>query len=53
MRLIELNMQHIITLCREYKVKALYAFGSILTSRFNEESDVDLAVSFDKENIKL
>lgn len=53
MKLIELNIAQIVSLCRKYKVKALYVFGSILTSRFNDESDVDLAVSFDKENIAL
>ena len=53
MKLLELNIAQIVSLCRKYKVKALYVFGSILTSRFNDESDVDLAVSFDKENIAL
>ena len=53
MKLIELNISKIIALCRKYRVKALYVFGSILTSRFNAQSDVDLAVSFDKERIGL
>lgn len=47
MKLIELNLQQIIDLCRKYKVKTLSVFGSILTDRFNEESDVDLLVNFD------
>ena len=34
-------------------VTKLWVFGSILTPRFNEESDVDLSVSFDKDKIKL
>jgi predicted nucleotidyltransferase len=33
--------------CRKYHVKALYAFGSVLTERFNDRSDVDLIVTFD------
>ncbi|MBD5171261.1 MAG: nucleotidyltransferase [Bacteroidales bacterium] len=53
MKLIELNMDKITALCKKYKVAKLWVFGSILTPRFNEESDVDLSVSFDKENIKL
>ena len=53
MNLIELNMDKITALCKKYKVAKLWVFGSILTPRFNEESDVDLSVSFDKENIKL
>lgn len=33
-------------LCAQYGVNRLYAFGSVLTKRFNEESDVDLIVDF-------
>lgn len=47
MKLIELNMQRIIELCRRYKVKTLSVFGSILTDRFNDQSDVDLLVDFE------
>ena len=47
MRLIELNMTKIIDLCRLYRVKTLAVFGSILTDRFNENSDVDILVNFD------
>ncbi len=47
MKLIELNLQKIIDLCRKHKVKTLAVFGSILTDRFNEESDVDLLVDFE------
>ena len=53
MKLIELNMDRIIALCKKYKVAKLWVFGSILTPHFNDESDVDLSVSFDKEKIKL
>lgn len=47
MKLIELNLQHIIALCRKHKVRTLAAFGSILTDRFNDHSDVDLLVDFE------
>ena len=47
MKLIELNLQRIIDLCRQYKVKSLAVFGSILTDRFNDNSDVDLLVDFE------
>lgn len=30
-----------------HRVKQLYAFGSVLTDRFNEESDIDLIVDFE------
>jgi predicted nucleotidyltransferase len=33
-------------LCKEHRVKSLYAFGSVLTKQFNNDSDVDLIVSF-------
>ena len=33
-------------MCKIHKVKSLAVFGSILTDRFNDESDVDLLVDF-------
>ena len=33
--------------CRKRHVHNLYVFGSILTKRFNEQSDVDLLVEFE------
>lgn len=53
MKLIELNLEKIFELCRKFHVKKLWVFGSILTPRFNENSDVDLCVDFDWENIPL
>lgn len=53
MKLIEMNMDKIVALCRKYKVAKLWVFGSILTERFNENSDVDFSVTFDKKNIPL
>ena len=47
MKLIELNLQRIIELCRKHKVKSLAVFGSILTDRFNDDSDVDLLIDFE------
>lgn len=53
MNLIDLNIPRILELCKKYKVKSLYVFGSILTSRFRPESDVDLLVNFNKDSIPL
>ena len=39
-------------LCRQYNVNKLFAFGSVLTDRFSEKSDVDLIVDFDKQAVK-
>ena len=42
----------IIALCEKHKVKWLFDFGSVLTSRFTEKSDIDLVVDFDKAKIE-
>lgn len=52
MKLIEINMDKIVALCQKYKVAKLWVFGSILTPRFNENSDVDLSVDFDSKAIR-
>ena len=44
MQLIENNIHKIIDLCKKHKVHKLFVFGSILTNRFNDKSDVDLVV---------
>ena len=51
MNLIEKNRKLINDICSRYKVAKLFVFGSVLTSRFNEESDVDFVVDF--ENVTL
>ena len=53
MKLIELNIEKIYELCRKYKVKTLSVFGSILTDRFNDESDVDFSATFYPEEDPL
>jgi predicted nucleotidyltransferase len=40
----------LIQLCFQNKVKSLYAFGSVLTSRFNNNSDIDMVVDIDSAN---
>lgn len=49
-----LNKKEIETQIRDYffdqpEISAVYIFGSFLTERFNEQSDLDLAVIFGKE----
>jgi len=46
MNLIDLNRDKIIELCNKHMVKELYFFGSILTERFNDTSDIDLLIQF-------
>ena len=38
----------IAALCVSHKVKYLYVFGSILTNKFTDKSDVDFIVDFDE-----
>ncbi len=46
MKLIETHIEQIIALCKKYKVARLWVFGSILTNRFNDNSDIDFSVEF-------
>ena len=39
-------MPEVIALLKKHKIKSAYVFGSVLTDRFNEQSDVDFLVNF-------
>ena len=47
-RLILNNMDKIKALCIAHNVKNLFAFGSVCTDRFSDESDIDLLISFNQ-----
>jgi len=34
-------------LCNTYNVKSMYVFGSVCTERFDDNSDIDILISFD------
>ena len=34
-------------LCSIYSVKSMYVFGSVCTDKFNDNSDIDILISFD------
>jgi predicted nucleotidyltransferase len=51
MNLIENHNKDIQNLCKAHKVKSLYAFGSVLTDKFNSESDVDFIVDFQQLDV--
>lgn len=53
MKLIEINIAKIIELCKRFHVKKLWVFGSILTPKFRQESDIDFCVNFDWNHIPL
>ncbi|RRB07674.1 nucleotidyltransferase family protein [Larkinella rosea] len=43
---IQAKLPQLITLLRNHKVKKAYAFGSVCTDRFTNESDIDLLIDF-------
>jgi hypothetical protein len=51
MHLITDNIEKLRALCAKYKVSKLYVFGSVLTARFNDKSDIDLSVIFNDSDI--
>jgi uncharacterized protein len=46
MKLIDTHRDSLIKLCDQHKVKELYLFGSILTERFQDSSDIDMLIQF-------
>jgi len=52
MGLLSTYKKQINELCVTHKVKSLYAFGSVLTSKFSTSSDIDLIVDFKEIDVK-
>lgn len=46
-------MAQIAALCEKHKVLELYVFGSVLTKKFNKNSDIDFTVVFDRDALPL
>jgi uncharacterized protein len=44
--IIDKNIDNIKALCMAYNVKNLFAFGSVCTDKFDDNSDIDLLISF-------
>ena len=36
-------------LCKLYRIKSLYTFGSVNDDSFNKDSDIDFLISFEKD----
>jgi predicted nucleotidyltransferase len=53
MNFIEQKSNIILELCKKHKVKDLYAFGSVLTDKFTDQSDIDLIVDFKRMPLKI
>ena len=51
MNIIENYSKDITELCKTHKVKSLFAFGSVLNEKFNNESDIDLIVDFQQLDV--
>ena len=48
---IQLKLAEFLTLCKNHKVKNIYAFGSAVTENFNDESsDIDLLIEIESED---
>jgi len=52
MTFIDQHKTELTAACKTYQVQELYAFGSVLTDRFAEKSDVDLAVDFNRSSFE-
>jgi predicted nucleotidyltransferase len=44
------HLERIKKLCSKHDVNSLFAFGSIVSDRFTEDSDIDLIVDIDNKN---
>lgn len=50
MKEISKHKDQIKRLCSLYKVKALFAFGSVTTDKFRPDSDIDLVVDIEEKD---
>lgn len=50
-RIITDSFDKIVALCEQHGVQSLYVFGSVLTPRFNPDSDIDFLVHFNTAGI--
>lgn len=46
MNLVEVYKKQLTEICDNHNVKELYLFGSILTDKFSENSDIDMLIQF-------
>ncbi len=45
-RILADNLEIVKAICRNNNVKSLFAFGSVCTDKFNDQSDIDLLIAF-------
>ena len=46
MSIVDRNMDDIYSFCNKHKVAKLFVFGSLLTDKYKEDSDLDFLVDF-------
>ena len=46
MKLSDSNIKKLSKLCESHNVKELYLFGSVLTEKFKDSSDIDMLIQF-------
>jgi uncharacterized protein len=51
MSILDNNMNKIHALCAKHRVARLFAFGSVLTDKFKNSSDIDFLVDFSGVNL--
>ena len=45
-QIIENKKEELINLCKSLKIQRMNVFGSVVSGRFNKDSDIDLLISF-------
>ena len=45
-KILKNNIDNLKALCQTLKIKRLYAFGSVVSGKFTEASDIDFLISF-------
>lgn len=45
--ILQAQLPLVVKLFKDHKVKSAYAFGSVVSDKFNDESDIDLLINFE------
>jgi predicted nucleotidyltransferase len=45
--ILQQKLPEVMAICKQHRVKQLYAFGSVCTDKFDNDSDIDFIISFD------
>jgi predicted nucleotidyltransferase len=51
--ILQAQLPFVVKLFKNNKVKSAYAFGSVVSDKFNEESDIDLLINFEDNVAEL